>query len=152
MENWKLDKKVFKKNWKKIVAVFSILGAFVAAVLIREQVFFKSRAFPGDADLSINPPTLSVNPGGSSSVEVFVTPNGENVAGVELLMNYDPSVITVTGIDPGVFFTPQGVGSPIEIIEDLSTPGRIYYALAFPLGSNYSSTTAGVAAKLTLML
>lgn len=104
----------------------------------------------GGTTLSLTPPSQNRTVNQAGNLNVFVNPNGRNVASMELVINFNPSLIRVDNIVPGAFFTPPGIGSPVEIIKSINnTTGRIHYALGFPLGSNHSSTTAGNAALIS---
>jgi cell division septation protein DedD len=123
----------------------------LAVIFFNRQQLFKTQAGGGPAVLQIVPPNQSKAIGEATTVNVFLNPNGANVSGVELVMSYDPNIISVTGIAPGEFFTgvASTVGQPVEIVKDLSVPGKIHYAIGFPLGSNYSSSSANNVATIS---
>lgn len=142
-----LSRKFIRKH---LLIVLTILLSIPFAVyLVLQNVSLRTKAGPGPATLTIVPPSQVNNVGASGSVDVFLDPKGMNAAGIELVITYDSNVLNVTGVTPGPFFTDHtsSVGQPVEIIKSL-TPGRIHYAVAFPLGSNFGSTAAKNAVKI----
>src|SRR3972149_6131067 len=121
----------------------------VALILALSPQLLKMFGAPGNASLAIVPGSQNVNVGSAGSVDVFLNPNGETVAGIELVISFDPNIINVTNISPGPFFTDHAstVGNPIEIVRVIAN-GQIHYAVGFPLGSNFSSTDAKNVAKI----
>jgi len=137
--------------WSKVLITFSsVFGLIVLVYLLLVGARYLGLAAPGNADLSIEPNTQTLPAHTSGQFDVFVNPQGEAVSGVELVITYDPQRLHADDIVPGEFFTDVSntVGAPVEIIKDLSTSGRIYYAVAFPLGSHYSSTDAKTVARV----
>lgn len=132
-----------KLNFKYVLAaLFLLLGIPLAIYLIRIRLVTPNAA-PTGSILSVIPKSTSVDPNTNDSFEVWIDPQGENVSSVQLIMTYDPDVITVTDVSPGEFFTSNAgtIGAPLEIIEDVSVPGEIKYAISFPLSANmYSSS------------
>lgn len=144
----------FIRNRKKVksllIAVLILIAIPLTVFLALHEQSLNTKAGPGNADLSIAPSSKTHNVGDTSTVDVFLNPNDENVAAVELVINYNPAVIQVTGITPGAFFTDETatVGNPIEIIKTF-TNGQIHYAVGFPLGSNHGSTAAKNVAQVS---
>ena len=140
--------KEFKDNDKKwtILMFFGLLGIVAATILVQREIKLRSRAGIGPAVLMVVPPAQEKNVGDMGSLNISLNPNGVGASGVELVMVYDSSVVEVTDIRPGEFFT--NYGTPVEIMKDL-TPGRIYYAVAFPLGSNHTSLEVNDVAVIT---
>jgi len=127
----------------RLFPIFVILAAIpVTVLLVQVSQELRERAAGGPASLSILPATQTKSVGEVGQVGVYLDPGGANVSSVELVITYDPNVIDVTNILPGPFFTDPApdIGDPIIITKDLGTPGRIHYALGFPLGSGFSST------------
>lgn len=138
-----------KKLKQIIIGVVILLSIPLTVFLVMNRQSLWSKAGPGNADLSITPSSKTHNVGETGSLDVFLNPEGEDVSGVEVVLTYNPSVITVTSVAPGAFFTDEAptVGNPIEIIKSINA-GQIHYALAFPLGSNHSSTASKIAIKV----
>src|SRR3989344_4671872 len=140
------------KYWKGIVASLLLaLGVPLAVYLVLRPQLLRLIAAPGNAVLSVLPSNSTVTAGVSDDFEVWVNPGGENVSSVQLIMTYDPAVITVNSVTAGDFFTSQAatVGQPLEIIKDISTPGLIRYAVSFPLTANiFGSTDIKSVAKI----
>lgn len=128
---------------RRLIPVLFLLLTLPAAVFLvtqRQELF--TRAGQGPAVLSIIPASQSVNVNQPGTADVLLNPNGAQVSSVELAITYDPSIITVTNIVPGPFFTSVSdtIGPPVVWTKNLNTPGLIHYSLGFPLGSGYSST------------
>lgn len=88
--------------------------------------------------------------GRTGTINAFIEPNSENVSSIEFVINFDPQVIKVDDITPGAFFTNPGIGNPIEVVKTIdNSAGQIHYALGFPLGSGYFSTSSNVAAVIS---
>lgn len=105
---------------------------------------------PGSgAALTFQPPNQVVTGiNTSGTVQSYLNPNGRTISSVELTIQYDPSIVNVTGVTPGSFFN-STFGSPVEVIKQIdATNGIIHYALGFPLGSNFGSSTAGPVANI----
>src|SRR3989344_2573351 len=86
----------------------------------------------------------------TGKINAFITPNGNSVSSIELVINFNPAVLRIDNVIPGAFFTNPGVGNPVEIKKDVNnTTGRIHYALGFPLGSQFFSTQANIAAEIS---
>ena len=147
-----IDKlKKLKGRTLAVISVIGLLGAIVAASLVQRELSLRSKAGPGPAVLMAVPPNQDKSVGESGSVDVSLNPNGVGASGVELVMQYDSNLIEVNDIQPGDFFTSvvDTVGQPVEIIKDISEPGRIHYAIAFPLGSGYVSKDVKNAAAIS---
>jgi hypothetical protein len=121
----------------------------IGAYLVQRAQYLRSQAAPGNATLAIVPGSVTKNIGESGSFDVFLNPGGERVTGVEMYITYDPALVDITGIAAGPFFTDPSatVGMPLEIVKTFGA-GKISYAAAFPLGSNYSSVDAKNAVKV----
>ena len=134
------------------VAVIGFVGGVVSTFLVKYQVLFRSKAGPGPAVVMIVPPDQSKNIGEQGTIEVSLDPGGAQVQAAELVLNYNQNIIQITDITPGAFFS-DAAGKPfvIEVKKDLSVPGRIHYALGFPLDSDYSSNRSGVIASITFI-
>ena len=142
IEKIKIKLRRIKRNVWIVVGVIGFVGAVGASVLVQKQISLKTKAGQGPAVLVVTPSTKDISIGEEDTIQVSLNPNGANVSGVELVMTYDSNVIEVSSISVGGFFT-SDFGSPVEIVKDISTPGKIHYAVGFPLGSNYSSTSVG---------
>jgi hypothetical protein len=94
------------------------------------------------------PDSLNMSLGEITNLSVALAPNGVNVTSVEMVINYDPSIITVRSIEPGSFFTQYTGGDPFVI--DRSEAGMIHFTVTFPIGSQYSSSANGDAAVLEI--
>ena len=131
------------------MAIVGLVGAIVAAILVQESQDIRRKAGAGPAVLSVNPSSQDRNVDELSSINISLNPNGAEVASVELVIDYDSSIIEVTDIVTGEFFTSAVaiVGDPVETIKDLATPGRIHYAVGFPSG--HTSTEVGNAAVIS---
>ena len=136
--------KLFKNSkFKRLFALLVILAAIpVALALVRVSQDIRERAAGGPTSLSILPISQTKSIGESGQLSVYVDPGGANVSSLEIVLDYDPSIVSVIDINPGPFFTDPAaqIGDPLVITKDLATPGRVHYALGFPLGSGYSST------------
>ncbi len=102
------------------------------------------------AVLSLLPATQSLSVNVNGTLNANINPNNNQVASIEFVINYNPSIIRINNISPGPFFTDPGIGSPVEVFKTIdNTLGQIHYAVGFPLGSNYSSTSAKSAATIS---
>lgn len=106
---------------------------------------------PGRANLSFTPTSVNLTGiGRTGTINAYVSPNGATVSSIELVITYNPNIITVTNIAPGPFFNNSNAGAPVEIIKQIDAQaGRIHYAVGFPLGSQISSTTQNAAAVIS---
>lgn len=151
--------KFTKKDYLQVVGVLLLFIVTIPLIISSRNSQEQSnsrlaRALgSGNAELIIQPAAMNIAPGSGSTLNVLILPNGERVSSIEMVIDYDPALMQITNITPGTFFTdPAGagqVGSPQEILKSFSTPGRIHYALGFPMGSQFSSTTAGTAAVVS---
>ena len=70
---------------QKIVALLIAISIPATIYLARETLqrkFFRTKAGPGNADLSISPAQVTKSPGVSETIDVFIVPGGEEVSGV----------------------------------------------------------------------
>ncbi|OGM19966.1 hypothetical protein A2771_03135 [Candidatus Woesebacteria bacterium RIFCSPHIGHO2_01_FULL_38_26b] len=144
--------KLISLNKLKLILLFVIAVALpiTISLAVRRQNI-EAPAIVGNTTLSIQPTSQSVGLNQTSASNVFVDPVGDGIHAVELVINYNSSILQVTDIKPGPFFTDPAatIGQPVEIIKSIAN-GQIHYALGFPLGSIYSSTAPKTAAIITL--
>src|SRR3989344_8275429 len=126
-----------QNKFRVIFILFLLITLPLSVLILQNSQSFRSKA-AGGANLTFNPASQTKNIGQTGSFAILLNPNGANVSGVELYLNYNPAVVTVNSISPGAFFTDPAstVGQPIEITKKIQN-GTIHYTLAFPLGSNY---------------
>lgn len=129
-----------------IVAVIAILTIPVGLYLSLNPQTLRTKAAVANTTLSILPTNQTIQTGQKASVDVFLSPNGTPIHALELVINYDPVRIQIADISPGSFFTSHG--TPVTLIKNLSVAGRIHYALGFPPGSKYASTTVAPVARI----
>jgi len=130
-----------------LAALVILLMLPLGVILALRQTRLGSKA-AGTAILSIAPTNVLIAPNTAGTFDVFLDPRGENVAGMDVTIRYDFNVIGVTDVTPGAFFN-SAAGSPQVLLKDITTePGIVRYSVAFPLGSQVTSSTAGVAATI----
>jgi hypothetical protein len=135
----------------KLALTLSLLVTLPLSVfLVQRVVRYLSRAGEGmgPSVLTMLPADANLNLGEITNLSVALTPNGVSVTSVEMVIDYDPSIITVRSIEPGSFFTQYTGGDPFVI--DRSEAGRIHFTVTFPIGSQYSSSANGDAAVLEI--
>lgn len=140
------------KKYVQLTLILAMLISIPLAIRNMQGDFSRnSKAATGPGVLRIEPTPITATKDANGMFNVYLLPNGASVSSVELVISYDPAVIQILGVTPGNFFTDPSaqIGSPVEIIKNIATPGRIHYAIGFPLGSNYSSTTAGAVAMVS---
>ncbi|CAD6491513.1 MAG: Cohesin domain protein [Candidatus Argoarchaeum ethanivorans] len=92
----------------------------------------------GAATVKVDPATQSVTPGDEFSVSVII--EGVTDMGMDqAVLNFDPSVMQVSGIIEGEFLKSGGTTVPIEIRDN--TTGRVTFAYALTTGSVSGSGT-----------
>lgn len=139
------------RKYVVLLAGIAALGVVAFAVqTLRNNISLQSTAAPS-AVLRIEPPSITQTLNATGSFAVYVVPNSSLVTAAEMVLTYDPAVIQITGITAGNFFTGPAstIGQPNEPMKNFSTPGKIHYAIGFPLGSNYSSTTTDIVATVS---
>jgi hypothetical protein len=85
-----------------------MLAAFAASALVLVGLMLSAgsaSANPGSISLAADP--ASIEPGGTSTVTMTVTPSGsETVGGVTVEITYDETLLTVTGCTPAALCNP----------------------------------------------
>ena len=137
----------FKQKLFLIITIVGFLGAVTVVSLVQREVRLRSRADSGPAVLTIIPSSENKIVGESGLFDVLLNPNGVGVSGVQLIIEYDSSLIQIDDVKPGNFFT--DIGGEREFRKDYSTPGRIEYGVVFELGSGQTSTSVKSAAIIS---
>lgn len=132
-----------------------IILSFIAVILVvvalrpaevsnkvRDNTQVSLQPTPSSADtllyMTPNPVQLS---GTTSSVDVMINSNKNNVTAVQLEIAYDPKVLTNVKLKAGTFLP-----SAMELLNvNDSKSGRVSYALAIPMAQNPVSGTGTVA-------
>lgn len=126
-----------------LATLLLVLGLPMAIYFVSQPTLLRLTASQGNSVLTMVPPTKTVVEGAEDSFEVWLNPNGDNVSAVQLIINYDPSVIAINNVRPGSFFTDEiAIGQPVELIKNIETPGQITYSVSFPISSSLHSSTA----------
>jgi|GEM_PF-5784813 len=120
---------------KYVVALISILilvgGIVVGAVLIRSQVGKSGKAAPSTS-LSITGPLQTIYQGQEFTSTIDITTGENYVAGTELLIRFDPSVLEVISITPSSFLVPADTVGPV--IDNQA--GTVYFVILLPPGAD----------------
>ena len=93
------------------------------------------------ASLRLSPPTLSVTAGSEQTLSLTLDPEGAEVVGVDVLLTYNPSYLTISRVDSNGVFADR----PATIIDNQT--GRATFSLAEPYGS-YQTEAATIATLL----
>jgi len=136
----------FKQKLLLAITVVVFLGTIATVSLVQREVRLRSKAGSGPAVLTIIPSSENRITGESGSFDVFINPDGVGVSGVQLIIEYDPSLVQINSVQPGSFFT--DIGGQHEFRKDISTPGRIEYGIMFELGSGLTSISVKSAARV----
>jgi len=147
-----------KKEKVRLVTVIALILAIPLTVFLAlKSQDIRNLAGPGNAVITTVPATVQVQPGDTNkSFDIHIDPMGEEVAGAEFVIDFDPNYMTNVVITPGPMFggsaqvirncvneDPNGANPPPPCL------GYIHYAIGFPLGGGQSTTTPGVAATVT---
>lgn len=140
------------KKYRMLLLALLVLALPFSVISVSRQVNFFGIASAKTAVLSLTPENQELSPAQVSKSVVSIAPNGAEVSGVEFVLSYDPDIVDITAITPGSFFTDHSssVGDPLVIKESIAD-GLLHYAIAFPLGSRYSSSSTGVVATLSIV-
>lgn len=95
----------------------------------------------GHSILSFSPNPLVIS-SSSGTIDVLIDTGSDNVTGVQLEMNYDPKVLTITSKDitPGTFFD-----NPTVLRNSVDKDGNISYLAVIPLTGQPKIGTGTVA-------
>lgn len=133
---------------KKIFLIFGIiiiLTSVPAAVfLVKRQQEIRLRAAPTTV-LSVSPATVTKNIEETFNENVVIETGGNQVAGVDIEILFNSTVLEVINVLPGTFFD-----SPSEIRKEIENQtGRLFYAIGSfsPGGKSGSGTVAVVSFK-----
>jgi hypothetical protein len=99
------------------VFLFSLIGVLILTKQIQTPKIFLPKASVIGVSLSLIPTKISLDPGNETAVDLLLNPDGESVSAIELVLNYDPSIIQITDIKPTTAL-------PQALALDLSKPGR----------------------------
>lgn len=129
---------------RSVSLIAVILSLPIAIYLLHQGYLIIRSAVVGNAVISLSPTTATKRVGAKGQIDVFLNPQGEKVTGTEIYLTYDPLLIQITDIKPGKFFTNTAlaIGTPEVLIKNIVVPGKAHYAIAFPPGSKFTSTTS----------
>jgi hypothetical protein len=127
-----------------MVAIVGILLYFFVTSTFPFKDSLMGSLFPKDSsraagmvDLSLAPPTLSVKTNDTFLVGVNIDAKTSSPSAMELEVNYDPSILQATALEPGFFFTKVLVPASL-------TSGKATITLAQDIGG-YKSGSGNVA-------
>lgn len=94
-------------------------------------------------DLSLSPTILSLKKGEEKQIKVLVNSPSNQVTGIQLVLTYNPNVLTVKDISSGDFMT-----NPSVLLKDIDkTPGQSNFAV----GTFKPKSGSGQAAIVTIV-
>lgn len=109
-----------------LVAVFLLVIGVVAGIaLVQKPQEFREQAAPSTT-LFVSPNTQSVPTGSDITVSVLMNTGSNQVAGMDIVLTYDPSILEVVSISKG-----QGVTAFDSVIKNSidNTAGKVSYSL-----------------------
>lgn len=139
-----------KSKWKNLLVLLLIVGLIPLSLreALRRQDL-RSGAAPGDTVLSFVPQTQTVGINESGFMDVFVNTNGDEAGSVQLIIDYDDTLMQIDSVVAGEFFTSQQstIGAPL-IMVNTANNGRINFLVSFPIGSNFASSQVAPVARI----
>lgn len=130
------------KNPVVLVLFFlGLVGILVATKQIQAPKIFLPKASVIGVSLSILPSILTIDPGTEKTLDIVLNPDDESVSAIELVLNYDSSIIQVTDIKPTAEL-------PQSLALDTSKPGKTSIILLVNPSSTKSPT--GIIGKVTI--
>lgn len=108
---------MFRHPYLLLFVIFSIIGILIATRQVQVPQIFHPKASVVGASMSLLPSTMPMDPGTESSLDIVLNPDGEVVSAIELVLDFDQSIIQVTGIKPTTVL-------PQALALDLSQPGK----------------------------
>lgn len=119
-----------------LLAVLVLLGTGLSAIWWAGEAGLPSEG------VYINPRWQEAEPEQDGSVKVEVKPGDRGVSAGEITLEFDPSALEVTAVEPGLFFGP----TPLVGFEEIDKEaGKLEYALA-RVGPTPVPSPAGVLA------
>lgn len=121
-----------------VVVVVLVVGVIAGILLVRRSQDIRRKAAPATT-LKVSPATQSKLPGQSVTFTILMDTGGNQVTGVDLALNFDPSAMEITSIIKG-----SGISVFDQVTKDEidNNAGTISYS-AFTL--NATSAVSGVA-------
>lgn len=101
------------------------------------------------ANVKIDPAEKTVDPGDTFTVNVYIDPGGENTAGAQFNLSFDPSVLTANSVTEGNFLKQGGATTffnPGTIDNGVGTINYVYGAILTP---GQSVNTPGIFATIS---
>jgi hypothetical protein len=123
------------------VFLFTLIGVLILTKQIQTPKIFLPKASVIGVSLSLIPTKISLDPGNETAVDLLLNPDGESVSAIELVLNYDPSIIQITDIKPTTAL-------PQALALDLSKPGRASVILLVNPAS--TNPPEGIVGKVTV--
>jgi hypothetical protein len=115
-----------KRYLPPVVAIFLLLVGVVSGIVLVQQPQELRREAAAATSLSMSPVTQSKSAGDTVSYSVTMNTGENQIVGMDLLITYDPTVLTVTSISKG-----QAISAFDTIIRNTidNTSGRLNYSL-----------------------
>ncbi len=107
-------------------------------------------AAAGETIVSVSPSSQTVDAGGTFTIDIAVEP-GEAIAGVQFDLGFDPSLVTVSGVEEGNLLS-QGGASTYFISGDIDNgAGTVTGVAGAIISPGQTVSTAGTFAVITLV-
>jgi hypothetical protein len=132
---------MFKQSYIIGFFLVGLIGILIATNQIQLPKIFSPRASVIGVSMSILPSVTTMEPGSETTFDITLNPDEESVSAVELIINYDDSVIKVTDIKPTDAL-------PQALALDVSKPGKATVILLVNPGS--SKLPTGVIGRITV--
>ncbi len=124
-----------------VVFLLGLIGILILTKQIQTPKIFLPKASVIGVSLSLVPTKISLDPGNETAIDILLNPDGESVSAIELVLNYDSSIIQITDIKPTTEL-------PQALALDLSKPGRASVILLVNPAS--TNPPKGIVGKVTI--
>jgi hypothetical protein len=91
---------VLKHPYLLLFTIFSLIGILIALGQVKAPQIFMPKASVIGVSLSLLPSKTTLDPGGEAVFDLVLNPDGEIVSAIELVLNFDQSLIQITDIKP----------------------------------------------------
>jgi hypothetical protein len=113
-----------------LVVVVMLAGVGVGVYLVRQQQDIREKAAPATT-LALFPDNPTPEVGDTFTIAVQISSGENDLIGVDIVLNYDPSILGVNTAEPGDYFpSPRVVGPSID-----NTTGEVTYTVYLPGGA-----------------